>query len=93
MATDGPAQGSNKNQLALAQWQRMAQHKDPTLESAGLGVMATDGPVGVYIVMVCRWTDHILARNPLLEVEADLPDGGNFPTRFSLINWRATNSK
>ena len=28
--------------------------------------------VGVYIVMVCRWTDHILARNPLLEVEADL---------------------
>ncbi len=27
--------------------------------------------VGVYIVMVCRWTDHILARNPLLEVEAD----------------------
>jgi hypothetical protein len=49
--------------------------------------------VGVYIVMVCRWTDHILARNPLLEVEADLPDGGNFPTRFSLINWRARNSK
>ena len=41
--------------------------------------------VGVYIVMVCRWTDHILARNPLLEVEADLPDGGDFPTRFSLI--------
>ena len=29
-------------------------------------------PVGVYTVMVCRWTDHILARNPLLEVEADL---------------------
>ncbi len=28
--------------------------------------------VGVYIVMVCRWTDHILARNPLLQVEADL---------------------
>jgi len=28
--------------------------------------------VGVYTVMVCRWTDHILARNPLLEVEADL---------------------
>jgi hypothetical protein len=28
--------------------------------------------VGVYIVMVCLWTDHILARNPLLEVEADL---------------------
>jgi len=28
--------------------------------------------------MVCRWTDHILARNPLLEVEADLPDGGDF---------------
>ena len=28
--------------------------------------------VGVYIVMVCPWTDHILARNPLLEVEADL---------------------
>jgi hypothetical protein len=41
--------------------------------------------VGVYIVMVCRWTDHILARNPFLEVEADLPDGGDFPTRFSLI--------
>jgi hypothetical protein len=41
--------------------------------------------VGVYIVMVCRWTDHILARNPFLEVEADLPDGDNFPTRFSLI--------
>jgi len=28
--------------------------------------------VGVYIVMVCPWTDHILARNPLLEVEVDL---------------------
>jgi len=28
--------------------------------------------VGVYTVMVCRWTDHILARNLLLEVEADL---------------------
>ncbi len=28
--------------------------------------------VGVYIVMVCPWTDHILARNLLLEVEADL---------------------
>ena len=28
--------------------------------------------VGVYIAMVCLWTDHILARNPLLEVEADL---------------------
>ena len=28
--------------------------------------------VGVYIVMICPWTDHILARNPLLEVEADL---------------------
>jgi hypothetical protein len=48
--------------------------------------------VGDYIVMVCQWTDHILARNPFLEVEADLPDGGDFPTRFSLINWRATNS-
>jgi len=31
-----------------------------------------DEDVGVYTVMVCRWTDHILARNPLLEVEADL---------------------
>ncbi len=41
--------------------------------------------VGVYIVMVCPWTDHILARTPLLEVEADLSEGGNFPTRFSLI--------
>jgi hypothetical protein len=30
------------------------------------------GIVGVYTVMVCRWTDHILARNPLLEVEVDL---------------------
>ena len=28
--------------------------------------------VGVYIVMACPWTDHILATNPLLEVEADL---------------------
>jgi hypothetical protein len=28
--------------------------------------------VGVYIVMVCPRTDHNLARNPLLEVEADL---------------------
>jgi hypothetical protein len=28
--------------------------------------------VGVYIVMVCPWTDHILARTPLLEVEVDL---------------------
>ena len=42
--------------------------------------------VGVHIVMVCPWTDHILARTPLLEVEVDLPEGGNFPTRFSLIN-------
>ena len=45
--------------------------------------------VGVYTVMVCQWTDHILARNPLLEVEADLSrdlDRGDFPTRFSLIN-------
>jgi len=41
---------------------------------------------GVYIVMVCPWTDHILARTPLLEVEADLSEGGNLPTRFSLIN-------
>jgi hypothetical protein len=30
------------------------------------------GGVGVYTVMVCWWTDHILVRNPLLEVEADL---------------------
>jgi len=42
--------------------------------------------VGVYIVMVCPWTDHIIARIPLLEVEADLSEGGDFPTRFSLIN-------
>ena len=56
-------------------------------------IAAAQECVGVYIVMVCRWTDHILARNPLLEVEADLPDGGDFPTRFSLIIWRATNSK
>ncbi len=45
--------------------------------------------VGVYIVMVCPWTDHFLARTLLLAVEADLPKiskGGNFPTRFSLIN-------
>jgi len=45
--------------------------------------------VGVYIVMVCQWTDHILARNPLLEVEADLSwdlERYDFPTRFSLIN-------
>ena len=67
--------------------------------------------VGVYIVMVCQWTDHILARsaswswsgssrwwtdhiwarNPFLEVEADLPGGGDFPTCFSLIKRRATN--
>jgi len=40
--------------------------------------------VGVYIVMVCPWTDHILARTPLLEIEADLSEGGDFPT--SLIN-------
>ncbi len=32
-----------------------------------------DMNVGVYIVMVCPWTDHILARNLLLKVEADLP--------------------
>ena len=48
-------------------------------------IAAAQECVGVYIVMVCRWTDHILARNPFLEVEADLPDGGDFPTRFSLI--------
>jgi hypothetical protein len=30
MATDGPAQGSNKNLLALARWQWMAQREDPT---------------------------------------------------------------
>ena len=38
------------------------------LHSCGLGIII----VGVYIVMVCPWTDHILARNLLLEVEADL---------------------
>ncbi len=41
--------------------------------------------VGVYIVMVCPWTDHILARSLLLAVEADLPKiskGGDFPTDF-----------
>ena len=38
-----------------------------------VGVVEEGRPiVGVYIVMVCQWTDHILARNPLLEVEADL---------------------
>ncbi len=45
--------------------------------------------VGVYIVMVCPWTDHILARNPLLEVEADLSrdlEKRRFPHLFSLIN-------
>jgi len=45
--------------------------------------------VGVYIIMVRPWTDHILARNPLLEVEADLSrdlERDDFPTRFSLIN-------
>ena len=35
-------------------------------------VLETPPPVGVYVVMVCPWTDHILARTPLLEVEADL---------------------
>jgi len=51
--------------------------------------------VGVYIVMVCPWTDHILARNPLLEVEADLswdPKRGNFPTDFHSYIWREMNS-
>ncbi len=41
--------------------------------------------VGDYIVMVCSWTDHILARSLLLAVEADLPKiskGGDFPTDF-----------
>jgi hypothetical protein len=41
--------------------------------------------VGVYIVMVYPWTDHILARTLLLAVEADLPKiskGGDFPTDF-----------
>ena len=41
--------------------------------------------VGVYIVMVCPWTDHILARNPFLEVEAELSrdlERGDFPTDF-----------
>jgi hypothetical protein len=28
--------------------------------------------VGVYIVKGCPWTDHILARTPLLEVEVNL---------------------
>jgi hypothetical protein len=31
------------NQLASAQWQRMAQREVPTLESAGRGAMAMDG--------------------------------------------------
>jgi hypothetical protein len=43
MATDGPARGSNKNQLASAQWQRMVQREVPTLESASRGAMAMDG--------------------------------------------------
>jgi len=45
--------------------------------------------VGVYLVMVCPWTDHIFARNPLLEVEVDLSrdlERDDFSTRFSLIN-------
>jgi hypothetical protein len=54
-----------------------------------MGPVARVDHVGVYIVMVCPWTDHILARNPLLEVEADLSrdlERDDFPTRFSLIN-------
>jgi len=48
-----------------------------------------DKIVGVYIVMVCPWTNHILARNPLLEVEADLSCNlkkRQFLHLFSLIN-------
>ena len=37
-----------------------------------LAILSSEPSVGVYIVMVCPWTDHILARNLLLEVEADL---------------------
>jgi hypothetical protein len=40
--------------------------------SSSWALPAMVSTVGVYIVMVCPWTDHILARNPLLEVEADL---------------------
>jgi hypothetical protein len=50
----------------------------------------TAGAVG--IVMVFSWTDHILSRTLLLAVEADLPKmskGGNFPTRFSIINFES----
>jgi len=43
----------------------------PESWSIGLQVML-EKIVGVYIVTVCPWTDHILARNPLLEVEADI---------------------
>ena len=45
-------------------------------------IAAAQECVGVYIVMVCRWTDHILARNLLLEVEADLPDDGQTISRW-----------
>ena len=48
------------------------KNKSLASESDGDVFVGTIPSVGVYTVMVCRCTDHILARNPLLEVEADL---------------------
>jgi len=58
-------------QLWVGIWQHT--HTITTTEvSPDVGEFTEILDVGVYTVMVCRWTDHILARNPLLEVEADL---------------------
>ena len=53
---------------------------EPTKQSIQSDIIT----VGVYTVMVCRWTDHILSLN-LKRKDLSLARD-NFPTRFSLIN-------
>jgi phage-related holin len=57
-------------QLWMGIWQHI--HTVTTTDvSPDLGEFAEilDDVVGVYIVMVCPWTDHILARNCLLKLK------------------------
>jgi hypothetical protein len=57
-------------------WQQYSPLSLVSKLKIGIGQdLTTNTPVqcvGVYIVMVCPWAEHILARNPFLEVEADL---------------------
>ena len=71
MAMRGNSRGRKEEENTTIEGQRSREGpKDATQQPTNGGAQLE--AVGVYTVMVCRWTDHILARNPLLEVEADL---------------------